>query len=140
MFDCGVMISASHNPYYDNGIKLINRAGEKMDDQTLALIEDYIDGDLTGLGVDGDASIDPYHGGSCACPAHPGRTSQKSAVHMAVQGGQGTSPNPGIQGGNMHMLHRLVGPASFRSESTTLACLGFFKHLLQIINNRQPKK
>ena len=54
MFDCGVMISASHNPYYDNGIKLINRAGEKMDDQTLALIEDYIDGDLTGLGVDGD--------------------------------------------------------------------------------------
>ena len=46
-FDCGVMISASHNPYYDNGIKLLNGAGEKMDDATLALIEDYIDGKLT---------------------------------------------------------------------------------------------
>lgn len=45
-FDCGVMISASHNPFYDNGIKLLNGAGEKMDDATLALIEDYIDGKL----------------------------------------------------------------------------------------------
>lgn len=43
-FDCGIMISASHNPYYDNGIKLFNRDGEKMDEQTIALIEDYIDG------------------------------------------------------------------------------------------------
>ena len=46
-FDCGVMISASHNPFYDNGIKLVNRAGEKMDDQTLALVERYIDGDMS---------------------------------------------------------------------------------------------
>lgn len=43
-FDCGIMISASHNPYYDNGIKLFNRDGEKMDEQTIAFIEDYIDG------------------------------------------------------------------------------------------------
>lgn len=43
-FDCGIMISASHNPYYDNGIKLINSQGEKMDDETIALIEDYLDG------------------------------------------------------------------------------------------------
>ena len=54
LFDCGVMISASHNPYFDNGIKLINGAGEKMDDNTLALIEDYIDGNLSALGVEGD--------------------------------------------------------------------------------------
>ncbi len=54
MFDCGVMISASHNPYFDNGIKLVNRAGEKMDDKTLALIEDYIDGNLSNLGVEED--------------------------------------------------------------------------------------
>lgn len=43
-FDCGIMISASHNPYYDNGIKIINSNGEKLDDKTTELIEDYIDG------------------------------------------------------------------------------------------------
>ena len=42
-FDCGIMISASHNPYYDNGIKLINSNGEKMDEQLLDAIETYID-------------------------------------------------------------------------------------------------
>ena len=45
-FDCGVMISASHNPYYDNGIKLLNSHGEKMDEETIALVESYLDGDL----------------------------------------------------------------------------------------------
>ena len=42
-FDCGIMISASHNPYYDNGIKLINSNGEKMDEAVLDGIEQYID-------------------------------------------------------------------------------------------------
>ncbi|MCD8019716.1 MAG: phosphoglucosamine mutase [Clostridiales bacterium] len=42
-FDCGIMISASHNPYYDNGIKLINAKGEKMDEETILKVEDYID-------------------------------------------------------------------------------------------------
>lgn len=51
-FDCGVMISASHNPYYDNGIKLVNRYGEKIDDATASLIEAYIDGDMARLGID----------------------------------------------------------------------------------------
>ena len=45
-FDCGVMISASHNPYYDNGIKLLNSRGEKMDETTIHYIEDYLDGKL----------------------------------------------------------------------------------------------
>ena len=49
-FDCGIMISASHNPFYDNGIKLIDRAGEKMDEDTIALIEDYLDGQLELFG------------------------------------------------------------------------------------------
>ena len=49
-FDCGIMISASHNPYYDNGIKLINGQGEKMDEETIALVEDYLDGKLTVFG------------------------------------------------------------------------------------------
>ena len=50
-FDCGIMITASHNPFYDNGIKVINKYGEKLDDETTALIEAYIDGDLSVLGV-----------------------------------------------------------------------------------------
>ena len=49
-FDCGIMISASHNPYYDNGIKLINGQGEKMDEETIALVEAYIDGELELFG------------------------------------------------------------------------------------------
>ena len=53
-FDCGVMISASHNAFYDNGIKLVNRWGEKMDDETIDLIEAYIDGNMAALGVTAD--------------------------------------------------------------------------------------
>ncbi len=48
-FDCGVMISASHNPYYDNGIKLVNRHGEKMEEDVLAEVEKYLDGDTGPL-------------------------------------------------------------------------------------------
>ena len=49
-FDCGIMISASHNPYYDNGIKLINGQGEKMDEEIISLVEAYLDGDLNAFG------------------------------------------------------------------------------------------
>ena len=49
-FDCGIMISASHNPFYDNGIKLINGNGEKMDEKTISYIEDYIDGKINLFG------------------------------------------------------------------------------------------
>lgn len=45
-FDCGIMITASHNPYYDNGIKLLNSHGEKMDEKTISLVEDYLDDDM----------------------------------------------------------------------------------------------
>ncbi len=45
-FDCGIMISASHNPYHDNGIKLINSRGEKMSDSIIADVESYIDGNI----------------------------------------------------------------------------------------------
>ena len=50
-FDCGIMITASHNPYYDNGIKIINSYGEKLDDNTTSLIEAYLDGNLKALGL-----------------------------------------------------------------------------------------
>ena len=50
-FDAGIMITASHNPYYDNGIKVINSYGEKLDDKTTLLMEAYIDGDLLSLGI-----------------------------------------------------------------------------------------
>ena len=43
-FDCGIMISASHNPYFDNGIKLMNSNGEKMEEEFLLKIEEYLDG------------------------------------------------------------------------------------------------
>lgn len=56
-FDCGVMISASHNPFYDNGIKLINGRGEKMDDETTSAIEAYLDGDLAALGLEDDVPV-----------------------------------------------------------------------------------
>ncbi|HIS58977.1 MAG TPA: phosphoglucosamine mutase [Candidatus Faecousia faecipullorum] len=49
-FDCGIMISASHNPYYDNGIKLINSFGEKMDERLISLVEAYLDGNLVAFG------------------------------------------------------------------------------------------
>lgn len=45
-FDCGIMISASHNPFYDNGIKLIDGNGQKMDASIEAQIEAYIDGEI----------------------------------------------------------------------------------------------
>lgn len=53
-FDCGVMISASHNAFADNGIKLVNRGGDKMDDAVLTYIENYLDGNMEPFGVMGD--------------------------------------------------------------------------------------
>ena len=50
-FDCGIMISASHNPFTDNGIKLVNRRGEKIDDDTIEILERYLDGGAAALGL-----------------------------------------------------------------------------------------
>ena len=71
-FDCGIMISASHNPYYDNGIKLINGQGEKMEDAVIDRVEDYLDGncdpipyatrDAIGCSVDYSAGRNRYIG------------------------------------------------------------------------------
>ena len=62
-FDCGIMISASHNPYYDNGIKLLNGNGEKMDEETILKVEDYIDGKIEiGRTVDYVAGRNRYIG------------------------------------------------------------------------------
>ena len=49
-FDCGIMVSASHNPYYDNGIKLMNGQGEKMEDPVICLVERYLSGDFEPFG------------------------------------------------------------------------------------------
>lgn len=45
-FDCGIMISASHNPFYDNGIKLLNKDGEKMEESVIEEVENYLDGKI----------------------------------------------------------------------------------------------
>ncbi len=56
-FDCGIMISASHNPFYDNGIKLMNSDGEKMEDEIQAMIEDYLDGVIPEIEWSTDSEI-----------------------------------------------------------------------------------
>ena len=70
-FDCGIMISASHNPYGDNGIKLFGAGGEKMDDATITALEQYLDGedDLpfatgadVGVAIDNVAARNRYMG------------------------------------------------------------------------------
>lgn len=48
-FSCGIMISASHNPYYDNGIKVINEKGEKLEESVITEIEKYLDGEMEEL-------------------------------------------------------------------------------------------
>lgn len=50
-FDCGIMISASHNPYYDNGIKLFNNKGEKLEESVILEIEKYIDGEYPEISL-----------------------------------------------------------------------------------------
>ena len=54
-FDCGVMITASHNPFTDNGIKLVNKDGYKMDEDVLEQVESYIDGEFDVPLATGDA-------------------------------------------------------------------------------------
>ena len=56
-FDCGVMITASHNPFYDNGIKVINANGEKLEDGVAYLAEAYLDGDFKTLGLEGEEDL-----------------------------------------------------------------------------------
>lgn len=60
-FDCGVMITASHNPYHDNGIKIINSDGEKMDDEFLEELEAYIDSNIKDIDLKIGAEIGRTH-------------------------------------------------------------------------------
>ncbi|MBQ7433344.1 MAG: phosphoglucosamine mutase [Lachnospiraceae bacterium] len=67
-FDCGIMISASHNPYYDNGIKLLNGKGEKMEETVIEAVEAYLDGAVAAVplaqGADIGRTVDYIEGRS----------------------------------------------------------------------------
>lgn len=77
-FDCGIMISASHNPFYDNGIKLFNGDGEKMPESVILEVEDYIDGKIevpvatrdVGRTVDYVAGRNRYIGFLISCSSY----------------------------------------------------------------------
>lgn len=79
-FDCGIMISASHNPYYDNGIKIINGNGQKVEAEIECQIEEYIDGktpelplatkDNIGRTIDFAAGRNRYIGYLISIPSH----------------------------------------------------------------------
>ncbi len=82
-FDCGVMISASHNPYMDNGIKLINRRGEKIGDDTIEIIERYLDGGAEALGLTDEEVWTGTMFGSCDLPVATGEDIGKIVDHAA---------------------------------------------------------
>ena len=64
-FDCGIMISASHNPFYDNGIKVINEKGEKLEESVITEIEKYLDGEI-GRNSSGKERSDWPYGRLCS--------------------------------------------------------------------------
>lgn len=82
-FDCGIMVSASHNPFHDNGIKLFNHEGYKMNPEVEAEIEKYIDGEISvevakeehiGSVINWNEGLEPYE------------SWLKSIVHMDLSG------------------------------------------------------
>ena len=97
-FDCGIMISASHNPFYDNGIKVIDCNGHKMDAAVEALIEDYIDGktpeipfatgENIGRTVDFEAGSNRYIGHLISIPT---RSFKNMIVGMDCANGSASS-------------------------------------------------
>ena len=105
-FDCGIMISASHNPYYDNGIKVINGKGEKLEESVIVKIEDYLDGktgeiplatrEKIGRTVDYAAGRNRYIGYLISWPPAPsrGNGSASTAPTAAVPRWRRTSSTP----------------------------------------------
>ena len=61
-FNCGIMISASHNPYYDNGIKVINERGEKLEESVIEEIEKYLDGETAEIPLAQKDAHRPHRG------------------------------------------------------------------------------
>lgn len=102
-FDCGVMISASHNPYYDNGIKLINAAGEKMDEGTLLKVEAYIDG------ISGEIPFAHKEQIGCTVDYAAGRTKYMNyLISLAVKSYRGKKVGLDCANGSAWMLAKQV--------------------------------
>lgn len=102
-FDCGVMISASHNPYYDNGIKLINGMGEKMDEETILKVEAYMDG------ISGEIPFAYKEHIGCTVDYTAGRTKYMNyLISLAVKSYKGKKVGLDCANGSAWMLAKQV--------------------------------
>ena len=117
-FDCGVMITASHNPYYDNGIKIINSNGDKMSDDFLKGVEDFIDGIISISAADEPGKCIDYNSGQ-----------NKYITHLS------SIPNNSFRGYRIGI--DCANGASFAQARNIFSMLGADVHIL---NNKPDGK
>ena len=123
-FDCGVMISASHNPFYDNGIKLLNGSGEKMEEAVLEKIEAYLDGEEIATGASALAMTGKGNGEEIATPPEAARNdSMEGAEVPYATGGEIGRTVDYFAGRNRYIGYLIsLGMHSFKNKKIGLDC------------------